>query len=441
MIGSCLILTGCSPEKQLQYDLIRIEGVAWASVIPTNYGTFGSTSEHEEQLEVYVAAEAGDLLYLMTDDWESYYRYQPEDGQELVVTADSTLKGSVFINGILKFLELSTDPSAWKMLEGLTRAEYDQLSVLSVTDDLTQDHLHILSAHETALHGVGLVLEAEVEEKKLVELLSICRPRWLMMENPCKSKDTDLGQVLSDLELLWISGDINVVSHLARCCPSLKTLIITDWDPMPGELFSLTKVKNLNTLTLAECGLTDLTQIEFPASLRQLHLIECDTLSDINVLSESLDLISLSLTGCDHLEHVEVIGSMQSLQRISLPPGITQSGFEEMMAALPSLQVLEMIGCTEVEDLLPLQHMPELKILASDHLQVHLSALGTLSQLDLIILNSLIFEDDPEWVSDLRSSLPGTTIVPGSGICLGSGWLLLLIPMIMVVRWTIRKRA
>ena len=64
--------------------------------------------------------------------------------------------------------------------------------------------------------------------------------------------------------------------------------------------------------------------------------------------------------------------------------------------------------------------------------------LDSLEQLKLVILTSEVFEDNPEWIKELRVSLPNTTIVPGSGLCLGSGWLILLLPFILLFRYLFR---
>ena len=69
-----------------------------------------------------------------------------------------------------------------------------------------------------------------------------------------------------------------------------------------------------------------------------------------------------------------------------------------------------------------------------------LGMLDSLEQLKLLILSSEVFDDNPEWVNELRASLPNTKIVPGSGLCLGSGWLLLLLPFILIFRHFFRRK-
>ena len=98
------------------------------------------------------------------------------------------------------------------------------------------------------------------------------------------------------------------------------------------------------------------------------------------------------------------------------------------------MEGVALIDCWEIEDLAPLQHLPELKTLVLQLEKEQLSMLDSLEQLKLVILTSEVFEDNPEWVKELQVSLPNTTIVPGSGLCLGSGWLLLLLPFILIFR-------
>jgi hypothetical protein len=42
--------------------------------------------------------------------------------------------------------------------------------------------------------------------------------------------------------------------------------------------------------------------------------------------------------------------------------------------------------------------------------------------------------------ADLKRSLPGTIIVANHGFCLGTGWLLLIIPLLLVFRILSRKK-
>ena len=102
--------------------------------------------------------------------------------------------------------------------------------------------------------------------------------------------------------------------------------------------------------------------------------------------------------------------------------------------------MLELIACSEIEDLSPLQTLPQLQTLVLQLEKEQLGKLDSLEQLQLVILTSEVFDDNPEWIRELRTSMPNTTIVPGSGLCLGSGWLLLLLPFILIFRYFFRRK-
>ena len=103
------------------------------------------------------------------------------------------------------------------------------------------------------------------------------------------------------------------------------------------------------------------------------------------------------------------------------------------LAELQSAGLLELL---DVELARALGRVPE--ILALQLEKEQLGMLPSLDQLQLLILPTEIFDDSPEWIKDLKAELPNTKIVPGTGLCLGSGWLLLLIPFILAFRYFFR---
>jgi hypothetical protein len=137
---------------------------------------------------------------------------------------------------------------------------------------------------------------------------------------------------------------------------------------------------------------------------------------------------------------IDPIQGINSLQWLSFPPNISHQEFGELIDRFTQLEVVELIGCSEIEDLIPLQSLAELSTLVLQLEKDQLRNLDSLDRLKLVVLTSEVFEDNPEWIKELRTSLPNTSIVPGSGICLGSGWLLLLLPFIFIFRHFFRRK-
>ena len=433
------IVTGCNEASSPEVNMIQIEGVAWACNVTTSYAVFGSTAETEEHLEVVLPASEGDLLYMLRDDFQLYCRYSPKKGNQLVVTFDTQNTVSVYLNGSLEYMELS-GPSSLEAFKQLTDPEIEQLSALYINSSLTEDLLSTLKHHEKSVYGIGLVLEGNSSLENIQDLLSICRPRFLVIDDSWKLPDPEESLSLSNLELLWIEGNVPALAKMVSCCSNLESLIVASWEPEPGELLPLAGLKKLQSLTIAESYLTSLMSVEFPESLRNLHLVSCDTLSDINSLRELHGLKRLGLTLCEDVRDIDPLQGINSLQWLSFPPNISHQEFMDLTDRFTQLEVVELISCWEINDLAPLITLQKLNTLVLQLEKEQLTMIDSLDQLKLLILTSEIFDDNPEWVKELSSSLPNTTIVPGSGLCLGSGWLILLLPFILLFRYLFRKK-
>jgi hypothetical protein len=430
-------LSSCNESAQQETDILTIEGVSWACNVTTSYAVFGSATESEEHLEITLPASDGDLLYMLHEDFQIYHRYSREDGNNYIISIDTSLAVSAYLNGRLSYLELTSAPAveAFKKLED---AEMEQLAVMYLADVLNEELIVFLQEHESSLQGIGLILENNYGPGRLQDLLSILRPRFLVIDESWILPDPEENISLSSLELLWVEGNIEALEKLARCCSNLESLIIADWEPEEGELLPLGELKNLKSLTIAESSIISLASLECPKSLQDLYLIACDTLSDINSLRDLRGLKSLGLTQCTRIDDPGIILELESLEQLSFPPEINQQEFQELTQSLNELQLVELVDCPDIQDLYPLQALPELRILQLQLEHRQLKGLEVLDQLELLVLNIDVFDDKPEWINELRTSLQDVKIVPGSGICLGSGWLLLLLPFILFFRFLFR---
>lgn len=434
------IFTGCEQAAIPRIDIIQIEGASWASNITSSYGRFGSFAEIEGQNKLSLAASDGDLLYMFLDDFEFYYRYNSKDGQDLKLTFDTIGAYSVYLNGELNYMELA-EPSSLQAFSSLTDPEIEQLSSLNLDGPMADDIMAILKEHESQLQGIGLVLENGSVFSDLNELLGLCRPEFLVLHNsslfPQAGSDTNL----EGLELLWVEDRIPSLSKAVACCGDLESLIISGWEPLPGEILPLSSLKGLRNLTLAESDLSSLQNIEFPENLKSLNLIACDTLNNIDQIANLSKLCRLSLTACERINYVVPLQNLESLRWISFPASISQAEFSELSAKMKHVEMAELIGCPKIADLAPLHEMEKLRILGLQLEQEQLNGLDSLTQLELLILADDLFMDNDEWIKELRASLPSSQIVPGGGICLGSGWLLLLLPLIFLFRFSFRQKS
>ena len=434
------IITGCKQAAGPRIDIIQIEGASWASNVTSSYGWFGASTEIEGQNKLTLAASDGDLLYMFLDDLQYYCRYNSKDGKDLELTYDTLRAISVFLNGELNYMELS-EPSCLEAFAALTDPEIAQLSTLNFNGPLAEDIIPILKEHESQLQGIGLVLENESAFPDLNELLDLCRPEYLVLHNSSLLPEPDDNNTRQGLELLWIDESIPSLSKSVACCTDLESIIISGWEPLPGEILPLSSLKGLRNLTVAESDLTSLQAIEFPETLQSLNLIYCDTLVNIDQIAYLPKLCRLSLTACERVNNIGLLKDLESLRWISFPGNVSHLEFQELCSSLSQLEVAELLDCPEITDLLPLNQVQSLRVLALQLEEEQLTGLDSLKQLELLILTDELFNDNPDWIKDLRASLPQVQIVPGSGMCLGSGWLLLLLPLILLFRFRFRQKA
>ncbi|MEN8203187.1 MAG: hypothetical protein ABFS28_11370 [Bacteroidota bacterium] len=437
----CFGLCACSKGVAPKYEIITIQGVSWACNVNSSYAIFGSLAESELEPEVTLPVSDGDLLYMVGgNDQEFYYRYSRRDGMNLVVRFDTLNANTACLNGQLKSVELSDNQDSWELIKQLTDPQRKQLSTLHITGSLSDHSLSLLQQHESSLQGTGLLLEGECNLKLLGELLSICRPGWLMLEGPLNLPDPENCMALSHIELLWIEEESHQDPALFSHCTNLESLIISGWKPGEGELLSLSGSGSLHTLTLAECGINDFSSIEFPTSLRRLHFIACDTLTDIRDIHKLKRLKGLSFSGSPHIQEILQLNALTRIKWLGFPENVSQSEFASLLGSLSKLEAIELLGCQKIENISPLLNLNKLKILLVDLPIEKLADLGGLKDLNLLILASDHFEENPNWIGQIKTSLPSAVVVPGSGLCLGSGWILLLLPLVLLSRLLIPNR-
>jgi hypothetical protein len=439
-IALSISITGCKQAADSRIDIIQIEGASWAGNVSSTYGWFGSSTEVEGENKLTLAASDGDLLYITLDDLQFYYRYNAKDGTKLELSFDTLSAVSVYLNGELNYMELS-EPSSLEALKALTDPELTQLSSLDISGPLVDDLLPFLKEHESQLKGLSLVLEGGSYFPDLNELLGICRPEFLVLHDSSLLPEPGTDPHFEGLELLWIEEGVPTLSKTVACCGDLESLIISGWEPEPGEILPLSTLKDLQNLTLSESDLYSLENIEFPDALRSLNLIFCDTLSNIDQIAYLPKLCRLSLSACDRVKNLTKLQNLESLRWISLPPSISQQEFHELLGKTKHLELAELLDCQEIENLSPLRQAKDLKVLILLLEEEQLSGLEALTQLEVLVLTEELLDDNEQWVRELRAHLPITKIVPGSAMCLGSGWLLLLLPLVLIFRFIFRQKA
>jgi hypothetical protein len=135
-----------------------------------------------------------------------------------------------------------------------------------------------------------------------------------------------------------------------------------------------------------------------------------------------------------------MLATYKNLNWLDLPEQETQSQFDSLTNTNPEIKVIEFSGDSLISDVSNASKWNQLRamIIYGDSLY-YKAGLKNLTQLKLLSLPGGAFHDT-SGIASLRRSLPNTAIVPNDGACVGSGWLLLLIPLVVLIRLGFNKR-
>jgi hypothetical protein len=118
----------------------------------------------------------------------------------------------------------------------------------------------------------------------------------------------------------------------------------------------------------------------------------------------------------------------------------TQDGFNSFIESHPNLEVVELINNDKIKNLQPLLNLNRISGLVVTDKLTDLATVKSLKTLKYLSLPEDILNDTIT-KAELQKLLPGTRIVSNHGICLGSGWLLLIIPFILLFKAFIRQKS
>jgi hypothetical protein len=392
-----------------------------------SWQALGSTSRSCDT--VAIPAAEGDLV-MFSGPWDAfdYLRYSSSDGQQLTFEYDTLLPGATFMNG--KLLSILVDhEKKWK--HELTDQQIRELRVIHTGEDaLTEEMYALLDRIAAVKKDVGLVFEGG-DKKEFYKVVSKFEPEWMAItDSLLPAADDGLLKNLKDLDLLYLAGTDPGNYEIPGRLTDLESLIL-DYSSSSDTLpIHLEKLRGLESLTLVGYDAPLLTGSDLPQSLNGLYLISCESIEDVSWLNKYPMLRELGLARCDSLKELFVLDEIPSLRWLSLPPGISQEVFNRIITRYKDLEGLELIGCEEVTDLSPLNQLKKLESLAVDLRKVDFGSLKRLPAIKLIVINEKHFTDEKAEIAGLKKALPQTYIVPGSGYCLGSGWLLLMLPFL-----------
>jgi hypothetical protein len=433
----CLgLLTGC--ESGPAFRIVEVEsGEGWMILSPF-YGHVFHGAEEEDL--AYLLVRDGDLL--MGFDVEAFIPVLASDVGALDFEFDKTV---VTLAGTAIGLQVDTSKgAAW--LRTHTPEDMAALRMITVDSDLNQETFSLLE--QLAIHNPGLSLMSE-DEDHLPRLLELFDPAVLILGDAAVEENHKalLAEEENLRTLILTARGPTKLDFLAQV-PSLETLLISDWDPeaagpLPDSL------PTLRSLMVWEGELDDLAPLGAQPHLRELTLSFCEegpnseTL-DLTALAEYSQLEVLGLQYCPIVEDQSALVALRNLKWLGLPENTTQDQFREVVTTHPDLTLLDLVEPEGITDLTPLTELRKLQALLVGGVAPPDPLYG-MKNLDYLAVtvekeDSAAFGE--EGFARLQSELPNTVVtrVDPLEFCLGSGFILLLFPLVGCAWWVTGRR-
>lgn len=355
--------------------------------------------------------------------------YRESDGTDL----DVALAESWFLLAGRLVAFAGDDDEAWtaaflEAMAGVGPQGLRDLRLVRLGAGLAPEVRPALAALAAETPGVDTLMVADLSAAS-VDLLALFRPRQIVLD---QARVGDLGRLAgSTVQSLFIADpdglDFSVLARL----PELRSLVLLDTPR--GTLRLPRKGALLERLVVRGDGLEGIRHLEAQRGLRHLAVVNLPpgTVRQVARLP-CLEALVLGVADGAEAADLSALRRLSGLSMLGVQGGVTQADFDGLLAANPRLRVVQVVDCDEIVDLSAVRWLSELEALVCPGAPTPDAAvLEGLPRLRLLALASDAFSaEKAESLLGLGERLPECRVAPVRGICLGSGWLLLLAPVL-----------
>jgi len=397
-------------------------------------------------LVVTATSGGGAALLLRDGDWvvndDFALSYRTSDGTSLNLSGKDGL-GYLDHRVVSLMLEKGDkDAACADWLAHASDADLASLRILHLPDEITPSALGVLQRVARVNPGLAIAADGPPALRHALELF---RPQMLYARD-LDEAGAELLRSQKQLEILWLDTS-SVPFDFAQDLPRLRRLSLSQGNmPNPGGRLHL--LPQLRSLSLPGTDLGALEKLGgLPPKLDELTIKIGPRETRLGGLHGLSHLKFLNLIQDSSGTGLPELAELHDLQSVVIPPSATQEQFVRFVAAHPALHFLTFAPDTKVVSLAPLQSLPHLEgltFLSAQHptgalfkSPANLEVLRSLKSLRYLGLGEL---EHPAQLADLRKSLPDTAVVEVKPLCLGSGWILLLLPVALLASVRFARR-
>jgi hypothetical protein len=337
-------------------------------------------------------------------------------------------KNEGFLNDKINSIYIPGNDSMIPWFEKMKTTDLSELGFLYFDSIVSDSYIPYLTDLAKNKPNMGLGYEGPL--KDMTRLFEIFKPEFLVGAD-LSGEDFNLLSRLTALRFLAASLNDSVYTLPLPAMPELKQLILSDVVPDDINDDFLIHNKQIERLRIMGKGKFSLKLIKPLESLKELIIEGYDTIADFDQILIHRDLELLSVAG--NKSGIDAgLKELTGIRWMAFYEETTQDAFNSFIDSHPDVEVVELFNNAAIRNLQPLLKVRNLYGLTVTDTVTDLAAIKSIKSLKYLSLPDKLMNDSVT-KADLLKSLPGTRIVANQGVCLGSGWLLLIIPLIVVL--------
>ena len=422
-----LLFTSCK-DKPAPYSILEFSGEG--TVANYSKSVFLVSHKSDSISQTALLSGSGDLIVI--NDEIFLYRESSE-----IAFSFKSINEEEYVNGKINSINIPRNDEMIPWFEQIKNKDISSLNFLNFDSAINKNYLPYLAdlAKNKPATGLGYV---GGDMKDISGLFKMFNPRFIVA-GTISQKDFDMLPGLTNLELLMVTLNDSINTIPLPALPGLKQLILGNLgaDVILSDNLLINN-KQIERLVIMNSGGFDFSLIEPLANLKELVISGPDTLENFDLINNHKQLEVLSISG-EELKYDHAMKELPGIRWMSFYTESTQDEFKSFIQNHPDLEVVEIFSNKIINSLEPLLKLRNLYGLAITDTLTDIGTIKSLTNLKYLSLPEAVLKDSLSR-TELHKSLPGTRIVANEGFCLGSGWLLLIIPLIflfafMAQRW------
>ncbi|MGZ3937416.1 MAG: hypothetical protein ACXVLT_01590, partial [Flavisolibacter sp.] len=400
-----------------------------------NFGLVAFGSQQKVDSGIYVTnqlAEEGDVFF--TNSF--YFAFRSKMDSFQISERDSVL----YINSALAGISLDSGRKSSAWFEKVPSDSLNHLQTLIIQFPLWAGELSELKRISDHRKNVSVCIVSDDDspeyETNIQTIAKLFTPEILYLEVRNQKDLPSLVQFKTVKTLI-----LDFIGPCDQALPALSNvrqciLGLDDTQPINSELFNNNKQLERLTIKAYEKTSISMSIIKNLPALKELSL-DGSKYFDVDSLHQIAPRLRTLVLG-DSCKNIAAVSKFQDLKWLGLPTDINQKDFDAILNGLPGLEVLEMYGSDSIKNISSIEGLKDLKGLVIAHQLPDSNRLFKFKQLRYLSIPEEKYKDSL-FRQKLAKALPGCIIVPNAGACLGSGWLLLLVPFITIIVYFRRR--